>query len=114
MPRLNTHGISLYYELHGNPANPPVLLLTGLVIVPDHRGTGQSTHAADGYTTEQLADDMASLIEHLSLGPVHVVGSSTGGAIAQYMALNHSHTVRSLTLSSAIHAQPSRQGDRVD
>lgn len=120
MATLDTHGISLYYELHGNPSNPPVLLLTGLggmgkswgphiqrfaeshyVIVPDHRGTGQTTHALDGHTTQQLAEDMASLVEQLALGPVHVVGSSTGGVIAQYMALNHPQTVRSLTMSSS-------------
>jgi aminoacrylate hydrolase len=114
---LNTQGISLYYEIRGNPANPPVLLLTGLgglgrswgpqlelfaqkyhVIVPDHRGTGQTTHAQDGHTTVQLATDMASLVEHLALGPMHVVGASTGGAIGQYMALDHPHTVHSLTL----------------
>jgi aminoacrylate hydrolase len=115
--RLKTQGISLYYEVYGNPANPPVLLLTGLggsgkswgaqldlfaqqyhVIVPDHRGTGQTTHAQDGHTTVQLATDMASLVEHLALGPMHVVGASTGGAIAQYMALDHPHTVRTITL----------------
>lgn len=120
MATLNTHDISLYYELHGIPANPPVLLLTGLggvgkswgsqiqrfaqnhyVIVPDHRGTGQTTRTLDSYTTQQLAADMASLVEHLALGPVHVVGASTGGAIAQYLALNHPHTVRSLTMSSS-------------
>lgn len=82
MATINTNGISLYYELRGNRSNPPVLLLTGLggmgeswgsqiqrfaenhyVIVPDHRGTGQTTHALDGHTTQQLADDMASLVE---------------------------------------------------
>src|SRR5579883_3049158 len=105
MATLNTQDISLYYEVYGNPAHPPVLLVSGLggtgkswstqikrfaadyyVVVPDHRGTGQSTHAHSGHTTVQLATDMASLVEHLALGPMHVVGASTGGAIAQYMA----------------------------
>jgi aminoacrylate hydrolase len=117
---LATQGISQYYELHGDPANPPVLLVTGLggvgtswgpqiqrfatryhVILPDQRGTGRTTRAADGYTTDQLAADMAALVEHLGRGPVHVVGESTGGAIGQYMALNHPDTVRSLTMSSS-------------
>jgi aminoacrylate hydrolase len=44
---------------------------------------------------------MASLVEHLALGPVHMVGASTGGAIAQYMALNYPRTVRSLVMSSS-------------
>lgn len=120
MATLNTHGISQYYEVFGDPANSPVLLVSGLggtgkswntqidrfakdhyVIVPDQRGTGQSTHAEDGYTTQQLAADMASLVEHLAMGQVHVVGSSTGGAIAQYMALDHPHTVRTLTIASS-------------
>lgn len=119
MATFDTNGISLYYETFGNPANPPVMLITGLggigkswnsqvphfakdfyVVVPDHRGTGRSTHTLEGHTTQQLAADMASLIEHLACGPMHVVGASTGGAIAQYMALSHPHTVRSLTLSS--------------
>ncbi len=119
MPTLNLDGFSQYYEELGDSSNPPVLMISGLggvgaswgpqikrfakhfhVILPDHRGTGKSTHALDGYTTEQLAKDMAALVEHLGLGAVHVVGASTGGAIAQYMALDHSHTVRSLTLSS--------------
>jgi len=117
MATLNTQGISLYYEVYGNPAHPPVLLLSGLggsgkswsaqidrfatdyyVVVPDHRGTGQSTHAEGGYTTAQLATDMASLVEYLALGPMHVVGASTGGAIGQYMALDHPQTVRTLTM----------------
>ena len=117
MATLNTQGISLYYEVYGEPANPPVLLVSGLggtgkswstqierfatdyyVVVPDHRGTGQSTHTEEGHTTVQLATDMASLVEHLALGPMHVVGASTGGAIAQYMALNHPQTVRTLTM----------------
>jgi aminoacrylate hydrolase len=68
--------------------------------VPDHRGTGQSTHTLEGHSTKQLAADMASLVEHLACGPMHVLGASTGGAIAQYMALDHPHTVRTLTLSS--------------
>jgi aminoacrylate hydrolase len=117
MSLLNTQGISLYYETHGDPGNPAVLLVSGLggtgsswsaqiarfaapyfVVVPDQRGTGQTTRSETGYTTEQLGADMATLVEHLGVGAAHVVGASTGGAIAQCMALNHPHTVRTLTL----------------
>lgn len=117
MSLLDIQGISLYYEAHGDSGNPAVLLLSGLggtgsswspqiarfashyyVIVPDQRGTGQTTRSETGYSTEQLGADMASLVEHLGVGAAHVVGASTGGAIAQYMALNHPHTVRTLTL----------------
>jgi aminoacrylate hydrolase len=119
MATLNLNGFTQYYEELGDTSKPSVLMISGLggvgaswgpqvkrfaeeyhVILPDHRGTGKSTHTPDGYTTQQLAQDMAALVEHLNLGPVHVVGASTGGAIAQYMALDHPLTVRSLTLSS--------------
>jgi aminoacrylate hydrolase len=117
MAFFETQGISLYYETHGDLGAPPVLLLSGLagvgaswtnqisrfasryqVIVPDQRGTGRTSRTEVGHSTEQLAADMASLVDHLRLGPTHVVGASTGGAIAQCMALDHPHTVASLTL----------------
>lgn len=120
MATLKTQGIALHYELYGNPENTPVLLISGLggtgaswntqikhfkekyfVILPDQRGTGRTTRAQDGYTTQQLATDMVSLIKHLGLASVHLVGSSTGGAIAQYLTLDYPEMVRSLILSSS-------------
>jgi aminoacrylate hydrolase len=120
MASLDTQGISLYYEMHGDPGYPPVLLLSGLagvgsswssqisrfaaryhVIVADQRGTGRTSRTDVGHSTEQLAADMASLVEHLGVGPTHVIGASTGGAVAQYMALNHPRTVATLTLVAA-------------
>jgi aminoacrylate hydrolase len=120
MPKLEAQGISLHYEVFGDRRNPPLLLIAGLggtgagwgaqierfaadhfVVLPDHRGTGQTTRAADGYTIAQHAADMAALIAHLNAGPAHVVGSSTGGAIAQLMALDHAGLVRSVTMASS-------------
>ncbi|HEX7740746.1 MAG TPA: alpha/beta fold hydrolase, partial [Marmoricola sp.] len=120
MAVLETHGIAQYYETHGDPANPPVLLIAGLggtgaswasqihrfaeryfVLVPDQRGTGRSTHAADGHTTAQLAADLIDLLDFLSVSPAHVVGSSTGGAIAQHIVLARPDLARSLTLASS-------------
>lgn len=120
MATFTTQGIEQYYDLAGDPANPPVLLISGLggvgaswgpqierfaqkylVVLPDQRGTGRTTHAEDGYDTRQLATDLASLIEHLGLRQVHAVGASTGGAIAQHLALQHPGMIRSLTISSS-------------
>jgi pimeloyl-ACP methyl ester carboxylesterase len=120
MATFTTQDIEQYYETHGDPANSPVLLISGLggvgrswgtqidrfaeshfVILPDQRGTGRSAHTETGYTTSQLALDMIALIEHLGLDSVHVVGASTGGAIAQHLALECPGFVRSLTLSSS-------------
>lgn len=115
---IDIDGIDIAYEQLGS--GPPLLLLTGLggvgrawgshierfagdftTIVPDHRGAGASSKPRTGYTIEALAADMAGLVRHLDLGPTHVVGSSTGGAIAQVMALDHPDAVSSMTLVSS-------------
>ena len=118
MDTIDIDGIEIAFEKLG--AGPPVLLLTGLggvgrswgglierfahehtTIVPDHRGTGSSSKPRSGYTIDALAADMAGLVRHLELGSVHVVGSSTGGAIGQVMAIDHPDTVKSLSLVSS-------------
>jgi pimeloyl-ACP methyl ester carboxylesterase len=50
-----------------------------------------------GYTTQDMAADYARVIES-KLGPSHIMGFSTGGSIAQYVALECPEAVRSLVL----------------
>jgi pimeloyl-ACP methyl ester carboxylesterase len=50
-----------------------------------------------GYTTQDMAQDYTRVIES-ELGPSHIMGFSTGGAIAQYLALERPEVVRSLIL----------------
>jgi pimeloyl-ACP methyl ester carboxylesterase len=50
-----------------------------------------------GYTTQDMAADYARVIEG-DLGPSHLMGFSTGGSIAQYVALECPEAVRSLVL----------------
>jgi pimeloyl-ACP methyl ester carboxylesterase len=80
----------------------------------DNRDVGASTHldgvrapritkvatkrARPPYTIDDMADDAAGLVDALDLGPVHLVGASLGGFIAQTVALRHPDKVRSLTL----------------
>ena len=52
------------------------------VITFDNRGIG-ATENAQGFTTEQMVGDTASLIEKLDAGPVRVVAVSMGSFIAQ-------------------------------
>lgn len=118
MPTIQSNDSEIFYETSGS--GTPVLLLAGLagtgktwgpqtalfeknhsVIVPDHRGTGRSTHTTKGLTIAQHAADFARIIEQEKTGPVHVVGSSTGGAIAQIMAIEHPGLVKTVTIASS-------------
>jgi aminoacrylate hydrolase len=111
----------IHVALHGE--GEPVLLLTGFAgvgaawgpqiarvasarqaIVPDHRGTGRSGRPDGGYSIERHAADMAAVLDALATGPAHVVGSSTGGAIALLVAARRPELVRSLTLASTFAA----------
>lgn len=117
MPIAHVAGVDLAYARTGN--GDPVMLIAGLsgngrgwgeqidrfardfdVIVPDHPGTGESGRP-ERFTLSHHAQSMADLLRHLGCGPAHIVGSSTGGAIAQLLALDHSDVVRSISLVSS-------------
>ena len=63
----------------------------------DHRGVGAS-EGPPPYSVEQWAGDTLRLMDHLELDRVHLVGHSTGGAIAQVLAADHPDRVASLVL----------------
>jgi pimeloyl-ACP methyl ester carboxylesterase len=114
--------VSLCVQSFGDPGQPTLLLVSGAaasmdwwdvelctrlaeggrhVVRYDHRDTGESTTGEPGapsYGGWQLGDDCAGLIEALDVGPVHLVGVSMGGGIAQMIALRHSELVAGLTL----------------
>ena len=54
-----------------------------------------------GTTMRDLAGDYAHALERTFTGPVAVVGISTGGSIAQQLAINHPHLVGRLVLVAA-------------
>lgn len=72
------------------------------VIVYDHRGHGRSPAPPGPYTIEQMAGDAAALIAKLCAGgPVHFVGSSLGGMVAQSLAARHPSLLQSITVANS-------------
>jgi 3-oxoadipate enol-lactonase len=90
----------------GADANSWTLQLSDLVeagyrpIPTDTPGFGQSPYDGRGWSIRRIAGEMAALLNELCTGPVHVVGLSMGGTIAQQFALDFPHLTRSLTLVS--------------
>jgi pimeloyl-ACP methyl ester carboxylesterase len=117
-------GAELCVQGFGDPPQPTLVLVAGAaasmdwwdvelceqlaaggrhVVRYDHRDTGRSTTGRPGepvYDAAQLDRDCVRLIESLATGPVHLVGESMGGGIAQVIALRRPDLVRSLTLIS--------------
>ena len=107
--------IDVHYEMHGS--GEPLLLIHGLgsstedwepqikdfashfrVITYDVRGHGRTDKPRARYSVPQFADDAAALLQHLQVGPAHVLGISMGGMIALQLAVDHPGTVKSLTI----------------
>ncbi len=114
MTKVNFDNITISYEVRGEGS--AVLLLHGLgssgadwmfqvpalkdyqVITCDMRGHGESSKPPAGYSLELFARDIANLLTHLNLPPVHVVGLSLGSFVALQLACDYPQLVRSVTL----------------
>lgn len=119
MPTAQINGINMYYEEQGS--GEPLLMIMGLsghvmhwlfqapalaphyrVVTFDNRGAGRSDAPPGPYSTRQMADDAAALLEHLGIERARVVGWSMGGMIAQELVLAHPQRVERLVLLASL------------
>jgi pimeloyl-ACP methyl ester carboxylesterase len=84
----------------------PKLAVEERVIVVDHRSHGLSPSVSVRYEVEDVADDIAGILDELELGAVDVVGYSMGGIIAQALAARHPGRVRRLALIATFASYP--------
>jgi len=112
------NGLEMYYEIHGT--GDPLVLLHGAYMIIDHFGEilpalaetrqviavelqahGRTADIDRPITYEQMADDVAALLEHLEIDEADVFGYSMGGGVALQVAIRHPEVVRKLVIASA-------------
>jgi 3-oxoadipate enol-lactonase len=123
---LPLHGRRIHYDIAGPDAGPvlcvthslasdsgmwgeqmaPLLAAGWRVLRIDMRGHGGSDPVAGDYTMDELADDVAGLLEALSLSGVHYMGLSIGGMFGHSLALRHGQRFKSLLLCDTSCASP--------
>lgn len=118
MPKIRAGTITMNYERQGS--GEPLILIPHLAAdhacyafqLPDYakqftcfsidlRGSGESGKPAGKYTTETLADDVASFMQAAGVDRAHVSGLSLGAATGMWLAAKYPERVRSLSLHSA-------------
>jgi pimeloyl-ACP methyl ester carboxylesterase len=110
-------GVHTYYEVHGAPDAPPVVLLHGglsssddwgaqtpalaeryRVVLPDRRGHGRTPDVDGPITYDLMAADTIAFMDALDVGPASLVGWSDGALVALGVARTRPDLVRKLVL----------------
>ena len=114
------NGLKMYYEVHGS--GDPVVLLHGAymtipgnwtgwigelsktrkVIAVEMQGHGRTADIKRDLSFENLADDVAALLDHLKIPSADLIGFSMGGGVAMQCAIRHPEKVRKVVSISAV------------
>jgi pimeloyl-ACP methyl ester carboxylesterase len=113
------NGLKMYYEIHGS--GEPVVLLHGAfmtitgwedwvkelakkrkVIAVEMQGHGRTADIKRDMSFENLADDVAALLDHLKIQSSDIIGYSLGGGVAMQTAIRHPDKVRKVVSISAV------------
>jgi pimeloyl-ACP methyl ester carboxylesterase len=114
------NGLKMYYEVHGS--GDPVVLLHGSfmtisntwtdwigelsktrkVIAVEMQGHGRTADIKRDFSYENLADDVAALLDYLKIPSADLIGYSKGGGVAMQCAIRHPKKVRKVVSISAV------------
>lgn len=114
------NGLKMYYEVHGS--GDPVVLLHGSfmtitnnwtewigelsktrkVIAIEMQGHGRTAGIQRDFSYENLADDVAALLDYLKIPRADLIGYSMGGGVAMQCAIRHPEKVRKVVSISAV------------
>ena len=114
------NGLKMYYEVHGS--GDPVVLLHGSfstitrhwtpwirelsktrqVIALEMQGHGRTADIQRDFSYENLADDVAALLDYLKIPSADLIGYSMGGGVAMQCAIRHPEKVRKVVSISAV------------
>jgi len=124
MPKVAVAGGEIYYEIAGE--GEPLIFVSGLggvgrywqpqvpvfaarykVITYDQRGTGASDCLQRTFSVDQMAAELAELMDALKIARAHIVGLSTGGAIGQTLAIEQPQRIARMVMCSTwTHCDP--------
>jgi pimeloyl-ACP methyl ester carboxylesterase len=114
------NGLTMYYEVHGE--GDPVVLLHGSfmtitnnwsgwigelsktrkVIAIEMQGHGRTADIKRDFSYENLAEDVAALLDYLEIPSADLIGYSLGGGVAMQCAIRHPEKVRKVVSISGL------------
>lgn len=123
MARFQHNGISLFYEVKGDPnGKRTIAFLNGVmastsswgllcpvfermgfrVILHDFKGQLKSSKPAGPYTFAEHCAEAKALFQHLGVERLHLVGTSYGGEVAMKFAILYPEMVRTISVIDSV------------
>jgi pimeloyl-ACP methyl ester carboxylesterase len=116
------NGLKMYYEIHGSGSGEVLVLLHGAyhtisnnwtgwigefsrtrkVIAVEMQGHGRTADINRDFSYENLADDIAAMLDYLKIKQADLLGWSMGGGVAMQVAIRHPEKVRKVVSISAV------------
>ena len=85
--RFDNRDCGLSTKLHGVPSNSDAVIMAAMM---------ETEMPPVPYTLSDMAADAMQLLDHLNIERAHIMGASMGGMIAQTVAIEHPHRVKTL------------------